>query len=480
MKYFAGIDLGTSSVKTVISDSYGNIISSSSVNYDIVIPFQGFAEQSPELWWESAISTFNNSLNKCNLNTSDIKAIGLSGQMHGLVYLDKSLNLLGNAILHCDSRSLREIEDIKDIIGRENLSDTFFNPVFSGSQLASLLWLKHNTPEIYSKIAYIMSPKDFIRFRLTGKLGSEYTDASATLLFDIENRCWSKKIISAFELNPDMLLPVKDSYEIAGEYMGIPVVYGAADQPAQAIGNGVVQAGQIISTIGTSGQIFTCTETPYQNTNLNTHIFCHAPQNMWYSMGAMLSAGLSLKWLKNNILTSHSYADLDELAGKVTPSANNPIFHPYLCGERSPHMNPNAKAAFFGITLEHDKGHIARAVMEGVVFGLRDCLSAISASAPDVLSKDTKIIASGGGAQSQFWLQLQADILGYEVITSKTNEQACLGAAIMAMTGLSEYKSLSQACGAICKSGEKHALPNRENVKIYNEAYEKYKQLYRG
>lgn len=479
-----GIDLGTSSVKIMIFDVSGNKKYSCSKPYEIISSKNGYAEQNPNVWWQSTKECIRKSLFESNINACSIAAIGLSGQMHGLVCLNKNLNTINNAIIHCDTRSTEECKYIKEKLHEKKI-DVLLNPIFTGFQLPSLLWLKRNKKEEYEKITKIVSPKDYIRFMLTNNLGTEITDASATLLFDIKKKNWSKSILELFHIDQNILQPINKPYDIAGKITkhiseitglkeGTPVAFGLADQTAQALGNGLVKDNIATCTIGTSGQVFVPTSIAIKNPDLNTHTFCHAINNTWYSLGAILSAGLSINWLKQNILELSSYVEMDALVDKCALDINNPIFLPYLCGERTPHMSTKARGTFFGLSTRHNKGHIIRATMEGVVFALRDALSVIENLGVDV----NEIIASGGGSLSPLWLQMQADIFGREIKTSSSDDQANLGAAITAATAVGLYSNLEEACNAMVKKNSTITLPNKKNSQIYAQRYDTYKKLY--
>jgi len=484
MIYYLGIDLGTSSVKCLLTDGQGYKICETSVVYDVLTPSQGYAEQSPDMWWDSTVVCISSVIKKSGISPENIKAIGFSGQMHGAVVLDKDNKPVCNAILHCDARSADEIKEAYSLIDKDTLSHIVYNPLFSGFQPVSLLWLRNNRPGDYERIRKVVLPKDYIRFRMTGELGTEVTDASSTVLLDINNGEWSDMIISALGFDRSWFLPVSRPYEIAGTVnseaagltglkKGTPVVYGVSDQPAQALGNGVVSTGAATSTIGTGGQIFSVAAKPVFNPDLNTHCFLHAPKDTWYIMGATLSAGLALKWLAQNVIKQTSFPELDEQTAGICPG-DTPIFSPYLLGERTPHLDPKVRSVFFGLSLEHDYRHMYRAVMEGVVFSLKDSINIIE----NLGIKPEKIIASGGGAKSDLWIQMQADIYNREISTTALEEQACLGAIILASVGTGEYSSISEACSILVRPGTKSAVPDIRNVDMYNAKYELYKNIY--
>lgn len=487
MAYLMGIDLGTSSVKTMIMDEMGHVHGLAQAGYDIMTPQPGYAEQDPEIWWQQTCLTIRQAMKQADIGNEEIAAVGLSGQMHGMVLVDDNGNPLRPAIIWCDQRSKSEVEQIYSLIGTKRLGELTLNPVATGFQTPSLLWVKKHQPEIYAKTRYVLLPKDYIRLKLTGEFFSDITDASSTLAFDTAHHCWCGELLKTLELDADKYPPVGNPSDLGGTVTaeaqretglnkGTPVTLGGGDQPMQAIGNGIVETGTVSCTIGTGGQLFTPIHTPAHDPMLRTHTFCHAVPKTWNIMGATLNAGLSLKWLNRNVLPEMNFRQLDEGAVGIRAGSEHLLFLPYLTGERTPHFDSSASALFFGLTLRHDRFHMARAVMEGVVFALRDSLEIFRSLG---LAAD-HVIASGGGAQSKLWLQIQADIFGCEVYTTQSTEQACTGAAIVAGVGCGIYDSIPQACQAIIKTSDRPILPNPENVKIYEALYPLYRELYQA
>ena len=480
-----GIDLGTSSVKTIIIDIDGNMKSSAQAFYDISIPNKGYAEQDPERWWRSTVQTIKQALNDARIHSQEIKGIGFSGQMHGMVLIDKHLELIRPAIIWSDQRTGQEINSIYELLGKNYVGEITLNPLSTGFQTPSLLWIKQNELKTYEKIYKVLLPKDYIRLRMTGELGTDVTDASATLAFDTKHLVWSDELISKIGLNRDFYPNVNFPYDIAGEvtaetaketglYKGTPVVYGGGDQPMQSVGNGIVEAGQVSLTIGTGGQVFSILSEPKYDSQLRTHTFCNAVPGTWNIMGASLAAGLSLSWLNGKILSNMSYHEINELAKSVKPGSEGLLFLPYLTGERTPHMDSSARGTFLGLVLKHTRAHLIRAVMEGVVFALRDSVEIIK-------SLDTKMdtfIASGGGARSEVWMKIQANVLNQEIYKVSQEEQACVGAAIIAGVGVQAYSSIQEACQAIIQFSDQPVVPNPEDVRICNDMYQCYKLAY--
>lgn len=485
MAIILGIDIGTSSVKAMLWNTETALTVTAASEYDVSIPKEGYAEQDPEIWW--------NGLRECLKRLSGdypdefrrIEGIGYSGQMHGVVGLDGDGKPLRPAIIWLDQRSRPQIEEIY----RRALPDRFgtltCNRLFPGFAFPSLMWIRENEPKTYDRIAAVQSPKDYIRYRMTGCLGTDVSDASATGIFDTAKRTWSVELIREMRLKLSIFPTCHESSEVAGCVSelcsretglpaGIPVVYGSGDQPAQSIGNGVCGEGQIICNIGTGGQIAAYSKRPVYDTKLRTHTFCHAIPGAYTIFGATLTSGMSQKWLKNNILKASGYPELTEMAAEIPPGSGGLIFLPYLSGERTPYMNPSAKGVFFGLTLDMDRRHLSRAVMEGVIYSLKDCLTICQDMGIDA---DT-VIASGGGARSPLWLQMQADIFGKKIKVCRVHEQACLGAAIEAAVGLKIFPDFSTAAGKIVDFDDKVYEPERRNQEAYRKGYEAYRKLY--
>ena len=487
MDYLLGIDIGTSGTKGVLMDREGKIYARAGREYSIDIPQPGWAEQNPKMWWEATIQVIREIIKESKVNPKQVRGIGLSGQMHGTVFLDKNLQPFRPAIIWADQRSSSQCEFIYQKIGKERLAELTGNPIATGFMGSTLLWMKENQPEEFNQIYKVILAKDYIRYKLTGNLGAEVTDASSSLLLDIKRRCWSEELLDILGL-PFKILPerVHESQEVAGYLLaevarysglleGIPVVYGGGDQSMQAVGNGVIKPRILSSTIGTGGQLFITLDKFTYDPKLRIHTFCHALPDTYHLQGAILSAGLSLKWLRENILhTSDSYPIFDEEVDKIKVGSEGIIFLPYLLGERSPYMNPEAKGVFFGLSLKHHRAHLVRAVMEGVVFALRDCLEVFK----ELGIKIEQVIASGGGAKSRVWRQIQADILNEEISMTQSIEPAAMGAAILAGIGVGIYKDVEDGCRKVVKLKEEKTRPIPENVDIYNKQFEIYKSLY--
>ena len=483
MAYLLGIDIGTSGTKSVVMDESGTIQGSALYEYDIDTPSPGWAEQNPLIWWQGTVETIHRVLANARIDSQDIAGIGFSGQMHGTVFLDPSFNVIRPAIIWADQRSAPQCRKIYNEVGQDLLAQLTANPIAPGFMAATLLWLKAHQSKTFETLHKIVLPKDYIRFRLCGEIATDASDAAGTLLFDVPHRCWSAELLDRLGISKDLLPNVNDSTDIMGQVSkqaaaetglaaGTPVVAGGADQPVAALGNGVIKEGLVLSTIGTGGQLFSPVKHPRFDNKLRTHTFCHVLPDEWYVMGASLCAGLSLKWFRDNI-GSAPYDQLSSEAQEVSLGSEGLLFLPYLVGERTPHMDPTARGVFFGLTLRHGRGHLVRAILEGVVLAMRDSLEIFK----EIGIRIDRIIASGGGAKNHLWRQIQADIFGTDVMTTNIREQAGVGAAMLAGIGTGLFNSPGEACNRIISySHTTHPIP--ENCERYNELYEIFKGLY--
>lgn len=488
--YFLGIDIGTSGTKTVLFDERGKIKASDLAQYPIYQPKIGWAEQKPQDWWGAVCATIKNVLAKSGVR--DIAGIGLSGQMHGLVLLDKNDEPLRDAIIWCDQRTQRECLEITEIIGRERLIEITANPALTGFTASKIRYVQKNEPEIFERAVKIMLPKDYIRYMLTGEFATEVSDASGMQLMDIANRRWSGEVIDKLGIKRGMLGKMYESFEITGFVSksaaaltglgaGVPVVGGAGDQAAAAVGNGIVKSGIVSSVIGTSGVVFASVDSPLIDRGLGrVHTFCHALPDTWHVMGVTQAAGLSLKWFRDNFCgeqisageetKTDPYVLMDEMAKTIPPGSEGVIYLPYLMGERTPHLDPRARGVFFGLSAVHTKAHFIRAIMEGVAFSLNDCMGIIK----ELGISPSLIIASGGGGKSPLWRQIQADVFGMPLAMASAKEAGALGAAILAGVGTGAYKSVREGCAAVVKEGEK-VMPN---IGVYDSSYKKFGEIY--
>ena len=486
MRLLLGIDIGTSSTKVMLLDAERGVLGVEKKAYDVSIPRPDYAEQDPELWWSAVLYCIGKLKQTFGALFPHIVSIGLSGQMHGLVLTDKCGQPIRPAILWLDQRSGEECRELNRLIPEEILQDSILNRIFPGFALTSLLWVKKWEPENFARIHRVMQPKDYIRYKLTGLLGSEVTDASATLLFDVVKRQWSWKVMDLCGFPHEIFPDCHESWEIQGNVSnacaaatGLPVsvrvIYGMGDQQAQSIGNGIFEEGTFICNIGTGGQVSAFSREPVYDRKLRTQTFCHGIDGAYSIYGAILNAGMSLKWLRDNILEEKDFMMLSHMAEEVSAGSEGLVFLPYLTGERTPHMNPEARGMFYGLQLAHTKKHMARAVMEGVTFALRDCMEILK----EMGIRANTMISSGGGAASPVWLQMQADILNQEIRVCNVTEQACLGACMLAGVSAGCFADLREARDRFVTYGEKIYQPDRDTVKVYDRIYRTYQALYR-
>jgi xylulokinase len=479
-----GIDLGTSSVKVMAIDPQGEVRTLAAREYSTQTPQPGWAEQDPSAWVQKTFEALLEVLGRIS-HPQGIVGIGLSGQMHGTVCLDEEGNALRPAIIWADQRSKTQVDRIKNQLGQDALVRLLGNPLATGFMLPTCLWLQENEPQLWASTAHLLLPKDYLRYTLTGELSSEPSDASGTGLFDLHRRLWNKQVLDRFDIDRRLLPEIQTSSTITGylkkntaRELGlsekIPVVIGGSDQACQALGNGLIDPGQASSTIGTGGQIFAPVTYSAVDPQLRYHCFCHVLPDRWHLLGATLSAGLSLRWLRDEFFHDQSYQQMADLAAGAPPGAEGLLFAPYLVGERTPYMDPRARAAFVGLTLRHREEHIVRAVMEGVVFSLRQCLNLLREQGVAV----ERIIASGGGTKHPLWLRLQADIFEARIHQTRTEEAAAFGAAMLAGIGIGVYADAQDACGRAVKSTTQVVNPDPENTELYQEKYENFCKLY--
>ncbi len=484
-EYYLGIDIGTSSTKAALIDCEGKIYGIGQREYTISMPKAGWSEQHPDVWWNSVVESVRSALAISGVGCEEISAIGLSGQMHGIVVLDAGGKVLRPAIIWSDQRSSGQVQRYEEYFGKKRLGELCANPVATGFAGPSFLWLKENEPDIYNKTQVVIQPKDYVRYKMTGLIATEITDACGTLLFNTAKGKWSKEVCNDLGLDINKLPEVFKPWEKAGTLTdcaaeqlglrpGITVAYGGADQPMQAIGNGIIQSGTVSVTIGTGGQVFTPIHEPKYDPELRMHTFSHAIENTWNVLGATLSAGLSLKWFRHEIIGEIDYKELDISASNIRAGSEGLIFLPYLVGERTPYMDSKARGAFIGLTLRHTRAHMIRAVMEGVTMALWQSLSIFKELSLPV----DLIIASGGGASSSLWRQIMADILECPISITAATEQACVGAAIMGSVAHGAFDSVQSAVEKIVPPPTILEHPNAEQVKRYRKVKEIFVQAY--
>ncbi len=484
MAYLMGIDLGTSSLKTVIIDETGHVMALKSADYQFDSPHPGYAEQDPEVWWKACCQTVNAAISAGGVSAAEISGVSFSGQMHGLVALDKTLRPVRPAILHCDARSDQQVEQLRERFGEEAVRSLMMNPVYTGFLLPSLLWIRENEPRNFEKIHRVCLPKDYLKLKLSGELSSDFSDASATLAFDIINCRWSEEILMKNDL-PKAFFPscypttanTGTVCQAAAAATGLSektaVIAGGADQVMQGIGNGMVETSDATVNIGSSGQVCFQIDRPVLNPALNTNMFCGYQPGRWILYGATMSAGLSLKWW-NSILSETDYQDINARVSAIRPGSGGVIFLPYLNGERTPHLNPNLSGVFFGVNAATTRSHLTRAVMEGVAFSLMQCIEICG----ELGFTAKTLVASGGGARSRPWLQLQADIYHAPLKTAVNEEQASLGAAITAGVGAGVFADMKEACRAVVRYQDEIIEPNPKNHAVYDTYYRLYKDIF--
>ncbi|MEI7766127.1 MAG: xylulokinase [Phycisphaerae bacterium] len=489
-----GIDIGTSGTKVLLLSETGNVLATAEAPHELLTPKPGWTEQDPANWWSAVQKATKAVLKKAKLKGSQVRAIGLSGQMHGSVFLDGAGKVLRPALLWNDQRTGEQCAQIEAAAGgRENLIQMVSNPALTGFTAPKILWFRQHEPKKFAKCRQVLLPKDYIRYCLTGDYATEVSDASGTLLLDVKNRQWHKELISKLELDPALLPPVHESQEITGTVTeeaanllgiasGIPVVGGGGDQAAGAVGTGVVEAGLVSASMGTSGVIFATSSAPQTDPAGRVHTMCHAIPDTWCVFGCMLSAGGSYQYLRNTFFADEVrklkdpgvlYKKLDAMAAATPMGCEDLVFLPYLTGERCPHADPHAKGAYIGLTPRHTMAHIVRATMEGITYGMREQIEIFRSMNIAV----NQVRASGGGARSDFWRQMQADMYQAPVVTINVAEGAALGVAILAGVGAGEWASVPQACKAIIKV-KLTSKPNQKAAAFYTQQYPRYGTLY--
>ncbi|MDE5776613.1 MAG: xylulokinase [Treponemataceae bacterium] len=494
MAYLIGVDLGTSGTKTVLFAEDGTVAASCTIEYPLYQPQNGWAEQDPLDWWNAVCGTTKAVIAKAGISASEIKGVGLSGQMHGLVMLDKSGNVLRKSIIWCDQRTAKECEEITQKVGAENLIKITANPALTGFTASKIMWVKNNEPEIYEKCAHILLPKDFIRYKLTGEFATEVSDASGMQLLDVPNRKWSDQVLDALQIEKSLLGKVYESPEITGKVTkaasdltglaeGTAVVGGAGDNAAAAVGTGTVQDGRAFTTIGTSGVVFAHTSKLSIDPKGRVHTFCCAVPGAWHVMGVTQGAGLSLKWFRDNFcheemiaaagMKKDPYFLMDKQAEEIPIGSDRLLYLPYLMGERTPHLDPNCRGVFFGLSAMHTRQHLLRAVMEGVTFSQRDSVEVLREMGVSI----NEMLACGGGGSSPLWRQMLADVYGCPVKTVVSKEGPALGVAILAGAGTGVYSSVQDGCAAVIKTNPPQN-PISQNSAEYEKFYNVYRALY--
>lgn len=497
MNHFMGIDIGTSGARAVLCDDSGRIVATATSSYPTYNPQPGWSEQEAGDWWQATVDTVRAVLSDSDIPARTVKAVGLSGQMHGSVFLDRRDRVLRRPILWNDQRTSRECAEITEAAGsREKLISWVGNPPFPGFTAPKILWFGKNEPELYRKCSKVLLPKDYVRFRMTGDYATDLSDASGMLLVDVKRRRWSEELLGVLGISPEMLPKLYESEDVTGTVSqkaadecglapGTLVVAGAGDQAAGAVGSGVVRTGVVTSTIGTSGVLFAYSDILPEDTRGCLHTFCHAVRGKWHSMGVVLCAGGSLSWYGDNLVKDEGtaaeprgrdvYAALSQLAETAPAGSEGLFFLPYLTGERIPHNDPYARGAWIGITPRHSRQHLVRSILEGVIYAMRDSLEIMRGSGIPV----NQIRLCGGGAKSPLWRQLQADIYGQPVYTLNIEEGAAFGVALLAAVAGGAFATLRDACDSTIKVAGR-TDPNPAHVTVYEESYSIFKDLYKS
>ena len=471
-------------------DESGRVVSSATEDHQpFASPQIGWAEQHPQDWWRASCLAIRKALASANSSARDIGCVGFSGQMHGAVMLDEQGRVVRPALIWCDVRTEKQCRDLTAKIGPERLIQLTCNPALPNFTLTKLLWVRENEPENWKRVRWVLLPKDYVRLRLTGERATDVADASGTLLLDVAHRRWSREMLQAAELDEQFLPGLFESPEVCGKLsstgaaetglkVGTPVVAGAGDQAAGATGMGIVAPGTVSATIGTSGVVFAATDRPALDPQGRVHTFCHAISGRWHVMGVTQAAGLSLRWFRDTFAMDssgarESYDHLTEEAAKISPGSDGLLWTPYLMGERTPHLDANARAAFVGLTASHTRAHIVRAILEGVAFSLRDTFTIFQEM--NVPVKNIRL--RGGGARSPLWRQIQADVYGHPVEIVEAEEGAAYGAALLAAVGAHIWSSVDAACSAAVRVASR-VIPQPAAVATLNVSYSAYRRIY--
>ena len=483
--YFLGIDTSTTSSKALLIDEKGEVIAVASSPHTLQTPKPLWSEQDPREWWEAASASIKSVFEKAGVGGEGVGAVGLTGQMHGLVLLDEAGNVLRPAILWNDQRTQSQCDEIHQIIGKEKFIQITGNVALTGFTAPKILWVKENEPDVFAKVRHVLLPKDYVRFKLTGEYAMDKADGAGTVLFDLKLRDWSDEVLSTLDI-PRVWMPKtfegteftgsisEEAAALTGLKVGTPVVAGGGDQAAGAVGVGAVEPNIIGLTVGTSGVVFATTPSALIEPEGRLHAFCHAVPGMWHFMGVMLSAAGSLQWYRDTLAPDVSFDDLLKDAESIPAGSEGLLFLPYLSGERTPHPDPLARGAFIGLTLRHSRAHMTRAVLEGVAFGLKDSFTLIQNAG---LGEITQVRASGGGTKGALWRQIMASVLNAELVTVNSAEGGAYGAALLAGVGAGAWEDVATACRECIKiTGS--TLPEAGDVDKYRDAYAVYQELY--
>ncbi len=482
---FLGIDVSTTATKALLIDELGQVVAVASSPHTLQTPRPLWSEQEPHEWWLAASASCRSVLEKAGVSGENVAAVGLTGQMHGLVLLDEKGEVLRPAILWNDQRTQSQCDEIHQRIGKEKFIQITGNVALTGFTAPKILWVKENEPAVYAKVKHVLLPKDYVRYKLTATYAMDKADGAGTVLFDLKSRDWSSEVLDELDIDPAWMPPTFEGPQFTGRITpgaaaatgliaGTPVAAGGGDQAAQAVGVGAVEPGVVALTVGTSGVVFATTPSALIEPEGRLHAFCHAAPGRWHFMGVMLSAAGSLQWYRDTLAPQMSFDELLREAGPVPAGSEGLQFLPYLSGERTPYPDPLARGAFVGLTLRHGRGHLTRAVLEGVSFGLKDSFTLIQNAG---LGEISQVRASGGGVKSALWRQILASVLEAELATVNTTEGAAFGAALLAGVGAGAWPDVESACKTAVKvTGS--MMPDAAQVEIYREAYPLYRGLY--
>ena len=484
MAYFLGLEVSTTSTKALLIDETGRVVANTNTAHTLQTPRPLWSEQNPAEWWAGMATSIRAALAQAKVDGSAVKAVGLAGQMHGLVLLDEHGAVLRPAILWNDQRTGAQCDEMRRRLGKARLIQITGNDALTGFTAPKILWVQQNEPEIYARARHVLLPKDYIRYCLTGDFAMDKADGSGTILFDVRARTWSSEMLAALDIPAAWLPPTFEGPEITGRVsaqaaaqtglaVGTPVMAGGGDQAAQAVGVGVVQAGIVALTLGTSGVVFASANQPLIEPEGRLHAFCHAVPNMWHLMGVTLSAAGSLQWHRDTLAPQVDFDTLMDEAAEAPAGSEGLLFLPYLSGERTPYPDPLARGAWVGLTLRHKRAHLTRAVLEGVAFSLKDCFNLLKQAG---VGEIKQVRASGGGTKSALWRQIFASVLESELVTVNTTEGAAFGAALLAGVGVGSWPDVPSACAATIQITG-HTAPD-ETAAVYQKLYPYYRALY--
>lgn len=484
MSYFIGIDTSTTATKALLMDESGVVLGVASTEYSYETPQPLWSEQDPSLWWNATVESIRQVIANTGVDTQTVKGFGLTGQMHGLVLLNESGEVLRPAILWNDQRTGAQCDSIRARLGREKLIQITGNDALTGFTAPKILWVQDHEPEIWKRARHILLPKDYVRYKLTGEFASDRAGGAGTILFDLARRDWSPEVLSGLDIPAEYLPETYEGTDVTGRLTtsaaaelglpaGIPVYGGGGDQAAAAVGTGAVKEGVVSLSLGTSGVVFATTDSPFIEPEGRLHAFCHSVPGKWHLMGVMLSAAGSLRWHRDTFAPGTDYDTLLEPVESLPPGSDGLLFLPYLTGERTPHPDPLARGAFVGLTVRHSFAHLTRAVLEGVSFGLRDSFELMKKAG---LENIDQVRVTGGGARSPLWRQILADVFNTEIVTVNAEEGAAYGAALLAATGANIFPGVEAACEKTIQiTGSTRPGPDN---KVYEEFYLLYRDLY--